>query len=151
MVEERDRILRVYGVELDRIMQVLERQFVVLHNRAQVMLGICGIVITTTGFSGRIIAGTSPLAQVLVIAGISTVLVAALLVVIGVLHLRWLTQQLGEDVSAWLETSLAYRNEKTNYYRMALVLMLCGLALYVAAIAMMLLDPRAGPPVGGPR
>jgi hypothetical protein len=47
-----------------------------------------------------------------------------------------------------LERSLAYQNEKTSYYRMALVLMLCGLALYVAAIAMMLLDPRAGPPWG---
>ncbi|MGB7156722.1 MAG: hypothetical protein WBD40_01570 [Tepidisphaeraceae bacterium] len=41
---------------------------VVLHNRAQVLLALCGIVVTTTGFSGRLVAGTNAAAQWLIIA-----------------------------------------------------------------------------------
>ncbi len=141
--EECDRILKeVGGGKLDPIMAMLERQFNVLHNRTQVMLGLCGVVITTTGFSGRIIAGTNFLAQVLIINSVALVLLAAGVVVWSVLHLRWLTQQTGDDVRSWLMTALAYRDRKTDAYRVGIALLLVGLALYVGAIAIMLLYPE---------
>ena len=140
--EEADRILAVYRDDLPAIMTMLERQFVVLHNRAQVLLTLCGIVISTTGFSGRIIAGTNVLAQVLIIGGVGLVLLSAAIVVWGVLHLRWLTMQHGENTRDWLLTSLNYRDMKTNSYRIGIVVMLIGLTLYVAAIAVMLLYPH---------
>jgi hypothetical protein len=142
--EECRRILQTYGDgpdAFDRIMVTLERQFAVLHNRAQVLLGLCGVVISTTGFSGRLIAGTNPAAQGLVIAGLSLVLLSAAAVCWGVLHLRWLTMQLGDSTAEWLATSLRYRDYKTNCYRVGLAVMLLGLALYAGAIAIMLWRP----------
>jgi hypothetical protein len=144
-VEESARILREYDdAGFPDMMAMLERQFAVLHNRAQVLLGLCGIIISTTGFSGRLVAGTNAAAQWLVIVGVALVLLAAAIVCWGVLHLRWLTMQLGADNAEWLATSLRYRDTKTNYYRVALLLMLVGLTLYAAAIAIMLLNPREG-------
>jgi hypothetical protein len=140
--QEIRRILGAYGPNLPEIMAMLERQFAVLHNRAQVLLALCGIVISTTGFSGRLIAGTNELAQGLIIAGIALVLLSAAVVVWGVLHLRWLTLQGGTDVDSWLATSLDYRDRKTELYRVAIMLMLAGLALYVASIAVMLRNPN---------
>jgi hypothetical protein len=140
--EEADRILTLYGNDLPAIMTMLERQFVVLHNRAQVLLTLCGIVISTTGFSGRVIAGTNALAQALIVGGVALVLLSAAIVVWGVLHLRWLTMQSGEDTRAWLLTSLDYRDRKTNAYRVGIVVMLIGLTLYVGAIAVMLIYPH---------
>ncbi|HLL90696.1 MAG TPA: hypothetical protein VK324_15450 [Tepidisphaeraceae bacterium] len=140
--EELRRILDAYGPNLPDIMGMLERQFAVLHNRAQVLLALCGIVISTTGFSGRIIAGTNALAQWLIVAGVAFVLLSAAVVVWGVLHLRWLTMKGGGDVHQWLATSLAYRDRKTNAYRVGIGLMLLGLTLYVAAIAVMLTNPH---------
>ncbi len=140
--EERQRILREYHGKFDIIMAMLERQFSVLHNRAQVLLTLCGIVISTTGFSGRIIAGTNAGAQWLIIAGVGLVLVAAAIVSWGVLHLRWLTLQHGDDVDQWLATSLSYRDFKTACYRVALVVLLVGLTLYVGSIAVMLANPH---------
>ena len=141
--EEAQRILKAYGRdEFILIMELLERQFVVLHNRAQVLLALCGIVITTTGFSGRLIAGTNGWAQFFIIAGVTLVLLAAAVVVWGVLHLRWLTLQPGESTEQWLLTSLEYRDAKTRAYRIGIALMLGGLALYVAAIAIMLSHPH---------
>ncbi len=142
--QEADRILRMYGPDQPRIMELLERQFVILHNRAQVLLTLCGVVITVTGFSGRLIAGTNRLAQVLVIGGVSLSLLAAIVVVWGVLHLWWLTQQPGDDVRAWLLSCLAYREGKTRAYRAGLIILIVGLTLYVGAIAIMLWYPLLG-------
>ena len=143
--EESTRILQAYADEgFPEIMVVLERQFAVLHNRAQVLIGLCGIIISTTGFSGRLVAGTNAAAQWLVIAGVAFVLLAAAVVCWGVLHLRWLTMQYGRNTAEWLATTLRYRDVKTNAYRVALMLMLVGLALYAGAIAIMLLHPHEG-------
>lgn len=142
--EEADRLIRVYGTDgFPRIMEALERQFTILHNRAQVLLALVGIVVTTTGFSGRLIAGTSTAAQVCVILGVGLSLLSAVVVVWGVLHLRWLTQQPGRDMSDWLLTCLRYRDRKTRAYRLGIVLLLTGLSFYVVAIALMLLSPEA--------
>ena len=141
--EESARILREYGDGgFPDMMAMLERQFTVLHNRAQVLLGLCGIVVTTTGFSGRLVAGTNVAAQWLVIAGVALVLIAAAIVVWGVLHLYWLTMQPGESTRAWLLASLAYRDKKTRAYRIGISLLLVGLTVYAAALAIMLLHPR---------
>lgn len=142
--QEAERILAIYGQDQQsRIMELLERQFAILHNRSQVLLGLCGVVITTTGFSGRLIAGTSATAQAMIIIGVTLTLVAAVMVVCGVLHLRWLTQQPGEAIRPWLMTCLAYRDRKTRFYRVGIYLMLIGLAFYVVAIALMLSYPGA--------
>lgn len=139
--KEAERILHHFNCHLPTMMAMLERQFAVLHNRAQVLLGFCGIVITTTGFSGRIIAGTNLTAQLAIIMGLLFVLASACTVVWGVLHLRWLTLQPGDTPQEWLITSLKYRDLKTCRYRDAIYLMLAGLTFYVFAISVMLLFP----------
>jgi hypothetical protein len=123
-------------------MTMLERQFGVLHNRAQVMLALCGIVISTTGFSGRIIAGTNLWAQGFIVAGVGLVLATACVIAWGVLHLRWLSLQPGGDTREWLNSSLKYRDLKTSIYRFGVILMLIGLTCYCASIAIMLLNPH---------
>lgn len=141
--DEAERLIRFYGEDAGgKIMETLERQFVILHNRAQVLLGLCGIVVTTAGFSGRFIAETGPWSQVLIVVGVALALLAAAVVVYGVLHLRWLSQQDGQLLRPWLLTCLAYRDRKTNFYRAAILILLVGLTAYVAALSIMLLNPH---------
>lgn len=140
--QEIARIINQYDGKQPDIMAMLERQFTVLHNRAQVLLALCGIVISTTGFSGRIVAGTNQTAQVLIVSGVGLILLAAIVCSWGVLHLRWLTLQSGDDVAAWLRSSLRYRNLKTRSYRIAVIIMLFGLTTYCGALAIMLLNPH---------
>ena len=140
--QEADRILHEYDGKLADIMAMLERQFAVLHNRAQVLLTLCGIVISTTGFSGRLVAGTNQTAQACIIAGVGLILLSAIVCSWGVLHLRWLSMQKGTDTRAWLESSLRYRNVKTTSYRVAVVIMLFGLTTYCIALGIMLANPH---------
>lgn len=139
-------ILQTYGRDdLRPIMELIERQFMVLHYRSQVLLGLSGIVITTTGFSGRLIAGTNELAKGLIISGVALVMAAAATVCLGVMHLRWITQHPGDQVEVWLGESLAYRDRKTHYYRVGIFLTMIGLALYVGSIFVMLWRPNDFP------
>lgn len=140
---ERESILTRYGHErFEAIQGLMERQLDVLMSRAQLMLGLCGIAITTTGFSGRLIAGNSRLGQALIVGGLSLVLSAAALLVWGVLHLSWITQRDSQFIDVWLDAVLEYRDRKTRLFRVAIFLLLIGLALYVGAIAVMLLNPQ---------
>ena len=138
---EAARILERYGDDLPAVMAMLERQFAVLHNRSQVALTLAGIVISTVGFSGRLVAGTNVYAQTAIVVGVGLVLASAACVVVGVLHLRWLTIQGGETTARWLVTCLAYRDRKTRFYRVGIVLLLAGLASYSVALTIMLLHP----------
>ncbi len=144
--EEARRLIDIYGSEDQRpIMDVIERQFMVLHHRSQVLLGLTGIVITTTGFSGRLIAGTNDLAKWLIISGVILVMAAAATVCFGVLHLCWLTQQPGDELEHWLDRALKYRDRKTRFYRAGIVITMIGLTLYVGSIFIMLLFPHDFP------
>ncbi len=91
------------------------------------LLGLCGIAITTTGFSGRLIAGNSRLGQGLIVGGLGLVLISASLLVWGVLHLTWITQRDSQFIDVWLDAVLQYRDHKTRLFRWAIVLLLIGL------------------------
>ncbi len=150
--KEIDRIIRIYSRDDARsIMEMVERHFMVLHHRSQVLLALSGIVITTTGFSGRLIAGTNQLAQWLIISGVALVMAAAATVCYGVLHLRWLTQHEGNDIEQWLDITLAYRDRKTRFYRVGIIMTMIGLGLYVGSIFVMLWLPLDFPGINSIR
>ncbi len=142
--QEAQRILDLYGDGNHAdVAALLERQFGVLASRAQVLLGLTGVVVTTTGFSGRLIAGTNAAAQWLIILGMGLVLAACAVTVFGVLHLKWITQHPAPLGREWLITCIRYRNLKQRFYGLAIVLLIIGLTFYVAAMAIMLLYPKA--------
>lgn len=122
--------------------EIVERQLAVLVLRTQVMLSLCGIVITVTGFSGRAIAETGPLARLSIVSGLSLVLFAAAVAIGGVLRLKWLTQRMSDDPLQTLVRGIEVRDKKSRFLAVALVLFVAGFALYCLAIAQLLLAAR---------
>ena len=141
--DEVRRILSLAKGDFARAVEVVERQLSVLVLRTQVMLSLSGIVVTVTGFSGRAIAETSPLARLSVAVGIVLVLAAASTAIGGVLRLRWLTQELTDDAQETLARMLAIRDRKSRFLAAALGLFVAGFACYCLAIAQMLLAAPA--------
>lgn len=136
---EARNVLELCGGDALAAFRILEAQLAVLVLRSQVMLSLSGIVITVTGFSGRAIAQTTPLARASVVAGLCLVLLAAAVAIAGVLRLRWLTQELGGEPLAMLERALAIRDAKSRFLTAALALFVVGFSLYVLAVAQLLL------------
>src|SRR5262249_8500682 len=141
--EECDRILQVHGADdFAAISAELNRQFTTIHNRAQLLLGICGVLISASVLvtTGRLIGRPQFLhqrfaGQLLVVAGVLEITAAAV-VIAGVLNVRWITQQPGTDLRAWVMSNLKYRDAKTRAYRLSLVLVLLSMAMYQSAVAM---------------
>ena len=138
--DEVKRILGLVKGDPRAAYEMVQSQLSVLVLRTQVMLSLSGIVITVTGFSGRTIAQTSEVARGLVAAGILVVLAAAATAIGGVLRLRWLTQELTDDVEATLTRMLEIRDAKSRYLGFALLLFVVGFACYCVSIALMLVS-----------
>ena len=119
-------------------LEAIERQLNVLHLRAQVLISIAGIVLTITGFSGRIIADTNQAAQILISIGLLIVLIAAVFVYMRVMSIRWVTSEAKGDINDYLPAILERRNRKTAAFRQGGWILCLGLACYFAAFTMML-------------
>jgi hypothetical protein len=143
--EECDRILESFGPRFDLINEALDQQFRTIHNRSQVLLGICGILISASVVvtTGRIVIGRPAFLHqhvagiLLNAAGVMDMLAAAI-VVGGVLRVRWLTEQPGASLRAWVLSTLAYRDRKTRTYRASIVLLLLAMLSYQVAVAIAL-------------
>lgn len=144
--DEVRRIIALTKGDPGKAYELVQSQLSVLVLRTQVMLSLSGIVITVTGFSGRAIAQTSELARTLVAVGILVVLAAAAVAIGGVLRLKWLTQDLDDDVTVTLSRMLDLRDKKTRFLAVSLAVFVAGFACYCVAIALMLL---ATPATGG--
>lgn len=140
--DEVRRIIHFANGDSARAFDVVERQMSVLVLRTQVLLSLSGIVVTVTGFSGRTIAQTSELARLLIATGILVVLSSAAVAIVGVLRLRWLTQELGDEMEQTLLRMVALRDSKTRFLTAALGLFVVGFGCYVVAIAMMLVATK---------
>ena len=138
---EARRILEMCGGRLMDAMAVIERQLGTLHNRAQVLFSFCGIVVTVTGFSGRLIAGTNTAAQIFIVSGLAVVIACAFYIYHTVMTLRWSTQRLDEKSERSLRRVIERRNIKTSSYKRGGYFLFVGIVLYATAIAIMLLNP----------
>jgi len=139
--EEANRILSLTGNDMLKALELLEKQLNTLHSRAQVLMSLAGIVVTVTGFSGRLIAATSLVSQSLVISGLATVLTSAVWVFSRVMGIRWVTSGLTKDHIDSLEKIIERRNKKTRAFSRGGIILCVGLFLYSIAFAMMLINP----------
>jgi len=140
-IAEAKAILELTNNDLLAALSVAQRQLDVIYTRAQVLLSLAGMVVTVTGFSGRLIAGSSPLAQVFLVAGLFVSLTSAIWVFLRVMRVRWVTVMVAEHPKTALEQALQRRDSKTRAYAIGGTILCIGLILYCIAIALMLLDP----------
>lgn len=139
--EEARAILNLVSGDLSRAVQILQHQHDVLYSRAQVLTGLAGMVVTVTGFSGRLIASTNRPAQYLVILGLAIVLCSAVFVIRRVMKIRWVTSDLSDDHVASIKQVLLRRDRKTKAIRTGGLMLFIGLLCFFTAFALMLTHP----------
>lgn len=138
---EAERLMEVCGGDIVRALGLLEAQLNVLHMRAQVITSLAGVVVTVTGFSGRIIAGSNLLGQVAIVAGLAVVLASAIWTMRKVMPVRWITRDLEGSNEDAVRLIIERRNAKTAAYHKGGVILSVGMTLYGIAVAQMLLFP----------
>lgn len=140
---EAKAILELTNNDLLAALNVAQKQLDVIYTRAQVLLSLAGMVVTVTGFSGRLIAGSSLMAQIFLVAGLFVSLSSAIWVFLRVMRVRWVTAMVAEDKETALVHALQRRDNKTRAYAVGGSILCIGLILYCISIALMLVDPVA--------
>jgi hypothetical protein len=138
---EADALLAIHDGKAAPALQMMTQQFSVLQSRVQLLLTLCTLTLTITGFSGPRIAASGPGARWALVIGIALVLLGLVLLLLSSLMVRFATQYLaaaGEPRLA-LAHLIAYRNRKTLWYRWQLGCIVLGLSGYVAAVIHFLL------------
>ena len=136
-------ILELCKGDLLAALKIAESQLNIVYARAQVLMSLAGMVVTVTGFSGRLIAGSSPAAQFFIVAGLLVSLSSAAWVFARIMRLQWVTTLASEEKEHALEHALYRRNRKTRAYTTGGCLLFLGLLLYAISIALMLANPVA--------
>ena len=141
-LEEAQNLVKAFPGQETFLFGLLERQLNILHQRSQVVIAFAAVAITTTGFSGRLIAGTNTHAQVLIIAAMALILGSCFWIFVRVLAVKWvLTRCVQPDLTQTLAAIIVCRDSKTSAYRLGSIGVFLGLAIYAAAMAIMLLNP----------
>lgn len=140
--DEAVAILRVVDHRLPDALHLLESQIQMLAQRSQVLMTLAGVVVTVTGFSGRIIAGTSTAAQGFLVTGVFVVVFSAMWQFRNVMQFRWLTQLLTMEPVAAVTEMIGRRDRKAVAYRQGGILFFFGACLYLIALSIMLLYPE---------
>lgn len=141
--QEAESLSQFFGGDGPAALALVERQLNAIHVRAQVVIGFAAVAVTTTGFSGRLIAGTSVVAQISIIAGLVIILSSCLSIFLRVLRVEWvISRYLHNDLEETLVRVLTSRNNKTRAYRLGSAGVFIGLTVYAFAIAIMLLNPE---------
>lgn len=141
--EEASGLKQFFANDGPAALALVERQLNAIHMRAQVVIGFAAVAVTTTGFSGRLIAGTNVIAQVSIISGLVIILASCLSVFLRVLKVEWVVSRcLKVDLEQMLVQVLTSRNNKTRAYRLGSAGVFVGLTVYAIAIGIMLLNPE---------
>jgi hypothetical protein len=132
---EAARLLGMFGGAdgLPRAIDVVQRQFATIQTRTQLLLTLATITLTITGFSGPKMIESGLFTRVGMATGLVFVLAAVLIMLLS-LRVRWLTQFDHPDLVERLAQMIAHRDRKTRRYMLELGLLAIGLASYVAAV-----------------
>jgi len=137
--EEADYLLELYDGKLSSCLEFTKQHFSVIQTRSQLLLTICTLALTITGFSGPRIVQTNMFARYSMVLGIVFVLSTMLILLIGGLRIRYVTQIVGDTPRETLAAIIDYRNRKTRLYGIELSLLVIGLSGYVASVVTFLL------------
>jgi hypothetical protein len=146
--DEARHLVALFAGEPRSLVGFLSGQLSVLKSQAQILMGLSGLVVTVTGFSGHnmVRAGTWPTAAMVV--GVVFVLMAVITTLRVMARLRWVSQDLSDDLLAMTETVLRRRNRQQRALSFGGAFVTVGLCAYLISVvlAALLIGGGMGPP-----
>lgn len=133
--DEAERIRHLFAGQDAQFMMYLASQLTTLKTYAQVLVGLCGLTVTVTGFSGAHMIRAGSLSAVLMVSGIALVLVGLVLCLRTLTILRWVSQELRDDLVETAVVIIRRRNLQQRQVGIAGFFIAGGLAFYLAAVS----------------
>ncbi len=141
--QEAQRLVRAFAEP--ELLRFLADQLGVLKNQAQLLMGLCGLAITVTGFSGAHMIQAGPVSAGAMVVGIALILVGAVAVLRVLLGVRWVSQDLDDEPALTATRVIAHRDRQQARLGFAGVFVALGLAAYLLSVALAAAAHIAGP------
>ncbi|MEZ4358826.1 MAG: hypothetical protein R3B48_01500 [Kofleriaceae bacterium] len=135
VLEEARRLHALFAAQPAQLVQFLSGQIATVKSYAQLLVGLCGLTVTVTGFSGAHMIRAGSLSAGLMVAGIALVLVGLVLCLRTITGLRWVSQELRDDLVETATVVLHRRNRKQRTLEIAAVFVAVGLMSYLGAVS----------------
>lgn len=133
--QEAQHLLALHGRDqLQKSLDTISHQFSVIQTRTQLLLTLATLSLTITGFSGPKIAASNVVSRYCMVLGLVLVLVSTVIILLGTLRIRWITQFIETTPEATLVAIITYRNQKTRLFLIELAILVFGLTFYVASV-----------------
>ncbi len=141
---EARRLVAVFAGRPDALVAFLSGQLGVLKGQAQVLMGLSGLVVTVTGFSGHnMVRGGLP-STIAMIVGIVFVVLAITVTLRVVARLRFVSQDLEDDLEQTTLAVLHRRDTQSRALSYAGVCVTIGLGSYLMAVVLAALAVGGG-------
>ena len=113
----------------------LANQIATVKTYAQILVGLCGLTITVTGFSGAHMIQSGSTAALLMVSGIALVMVGLMVCIRTITKLRWVSQDLADDLLETTAVVIERRNRQQRQVSIASLFVAGGLACYLGAVS----------------
>jgi hypothetical protein len=141
--EEARRLHELFANRPADLIQFLGGQIATVKTYAQILLGLCGLTVTVTGFSGAHMIRSGSAAASLMIGGIGFVVVGMVLCIRSITRLRWVSQELRDDLAETASVVIEHRNAQQRMLSVAALFVAGGLACYLGAVTVAALSSDA--------
>lgn len=132
--DEARNLNRLFADQPIQLVQYLGHQIATVKTYAQVLIGLCGLTVTVTGFSGAHMIRAGSLAASLMVGGIGLVLIGLITCIRTITRLRWVSQDLRDDLAETAVIVIQRRNRQQRAVSIAAIFVAGGLLCYLAAV-----------------
>jgi hypothetical protein len=133
--EEARRIHQLFADQPSQLIVYLAGQIATVKTYAQILVGLCGLAITVTGFSGAHMIRSGSLASTLMICGISLVIIGLIVCLRTITALRWVSQELRDDLVETAAVVIERRNRQQHAVTTAAMFVAGGIVCYLGAVS----------------
>ncbi len=134
--EESRRLAALFRDNPVGLLNFLSAQLLVLKTQAQLFTGLSTITITVTGFSGHNMVRGGWASTAAMVVGMGLVLAGIVRTAQTLRHLRWVSQELHDDLAATALAVIRRRDEEQRALGAAGNLVVAGLAAYLLAVVL---------------
>lgn len=146
--DEARHLARVFDGRPDALVTYLSSQLGVLKSQSQMLMGLAGLVVTVTGFSGHNMVRGGPASTIAMFVGIAGIMAAVLVTLRVSARLRWVSRDLDDNLEVTALAVVRRRDEQSTALGRARVLVSLGLGAYLLSVmlAALSLGTQMSPP-----
>lgn len=134
--EEATRVAALFERRPSDLVVFLSGQLAVLKSQATTLVGLCGLTVTVTGFSGAHMIRAGSVATIAMVVGICLIVAGLAICLRTMTRLRWVTQDLSDDLTETARVVIERRNTEQRNLNVATTFVGAGLVAYLVAVVL---------------